>query len=100
MIGDSALAGKIILVSGGSRGIGRAIVESFAAEGADVFFFYRENAAAAREIVETARCNARPVVADQADVRDADACAAAVDKIQERCGRIEVLVNNSGVARD
>jgi 3-oxoacyl-[acyl-carrier protein] reductase len=100
MIGDSALAGKIVLVSGGSRGIGRAIVESFAAEGADVFFIYRENAAAAMEIVETARRNGRRVAADPVDVRDADACAAAVDGIQERCGRIDVLVNNSGVARD
>src|SRR5208282_2408399 len=48
---DAALTGKVAIVTGGSRGIGRAIVELLAAEGADVTFFYREHAAAAAEVV-------------------------------------------------
>ena len=51
MGGDSGLAGKAVLVSGGSRGIGRAIVELLAAEGANVTFLYRDQAEAAEEVV-------------------------------------------------
>ena len=47
MIGDSGFAGKTVIVTGGSRGIGRSIVELFAADGADVVFFYRSNSIAA-----------------------------------------------------
>ena len=48
---ESGLAGKTVIVTGSSRGIGRAIVELLASEGADVTFFYRDNAAAADEVV-------------------------------------------------
>ena len=51
MLTDSGLAGKAVIVTGGSRGIGRAIVEIFSAEGADVTFLFRENTAAAAEVV-------------------------------------------------
>jgi 3-oxoacyl-[acyl-carrier protein] reductase len=97
---DSGLAGKVVVVSGGSRGIGRAIVELLAAEGAEVTFFYRDNAAAADGVVSAARAQGRHVAAMQVDVRDAAACAAAVDAIVERTGRIDVLVNNAGIIRD
>ena len=49
---ESGLKGKVVLVTGGSRGIGRAIVERFAADGADVTFFYRGNEVAAREVLD------------------------------------------------
>ncbi len=97
---DSGLAGKVVIVTGGGRGIGRAIVELLASEGADVTFFYRDNAAAADEVVSTQHAKGRTVAAMQVDVRDAAACAAAVDAIAERRGRIDVLVNNAGVIRD
>ncbi len=100
MLGDSGLAGKAVIVTGGGRGIGRAIVELFAAEGADVTFFFRDNAAAAAEVVAAGRAAERRIAGEQVDVRDAQACAAAVERVVERCGRVDVLINNAGVIRD
>jgi 3-oxoacyl-[acyl-carrier protein] reductase len=100
MTPDSGLAGKVAIVTGGSRGIGRAIVELFSAEGADVTFFYRGQVAAAQEVVAAAQSAGARVEAEQVDVRDSKACAAAVDRVAERAGRIDILVNNAGVIRD
>jgi 3-oxoacyl-[acyl-carrier protein] reductase len=100
MIEDSGLAGKVALVTGGSRGIGRAIVERLAEDGAEVVFFYRGNGEAAAEVVEAARAAGWKAAAEQVDVTDAAACAAAVERTVERCGTIDVLVNNAGVIRD
>jgi 3-oxoacyl-[acyl-carrier protein] reductase len=97
---DSGLAGKTVLVTGGSRGIGRAIVELFAGDGADVAFFYRGNRAAADEVVAHARAAGLKVAAEQVDVCDSKAVGAAVERLAERWGRIDVLVNNAGVIRD
>ena len=97
---DSGIRGKTAIVTGGSRGIGRAIVEILAADGADVTFFYRDNAAAAAEVVAAAKARGDAVSALKVDIRDSAACAAAIDAIAERCGRIDILVNNAGVTRD
>jgi 3-oxoacyl-[acyl-carrier protein] reductase len=97
---DAGIAGKSVIVTGGSRGIGRAIVELFAAEGADVTFFYRDDAAAADAVVAAARAAGRAVTALKVDVRDSSACVAAVESVVERCGRVDILVNNAGVIRD
>jgi 3-oxoacyl-[acyl-carrier protein] reductase len=97
---DGGLADKVAIVTGGSRGIGRAIVELFAAQGADVTFFFRDNAAAADEVVASARAAGRKVAAEKLDIRDSAACAAAVDRVAERCERIDILVNNAGAIRD
>jgi 3-oxoacyl-[acyl-carrier protein] reductase len=97
---DSGLAGKAVIVTGGSRGIGRAIVELFSAEGADVTFLFRENIAAAAEGVAAGRAAGRQITAEQVDVRDLQGCAAVVERVVERCGRIDVLVNNAGLVRD
>jgi 3-oxoacyl-[acyl-carrier protein] reductase len=93
---DSGLAGKVALVSGGSRGIGRAIVELFARDGMDVIFFYRGSYQAAQEVV----ASGDKVEAMQVDVTDAAAVAAAVERIVDARGRIDVLVNNAGIVRD
>jgi 3-oxoacyl-[acyl-carrier protein] reductase len=97
---DSGLSGKVALVSGGSRGIGRAIVELFAADGMDVVFFFRDNAAAAREVAAAVQANGGKAEAVQADVTSAGAVNATVEKIVDARGRIDVLVNNAGIVRD
>jgi len=97
---EAGLADKVVLVTGGSRGIGRAIVELFAAEGADVTFFYRDNAAAADEVVGAARAAKRKVAAEKVDIRESAACASAVDRVAERCEKIDILINNAGAIRD
>jgi 3-oxoacyl-[acyl-carrier protein] reductase len=97
---SSGLAGKTALVTGGSRGIGRAIVELLAGEGADVTFYYRENAQAAQAVLDAAHAAGRKVNAEQLDVRDSAACAAAVERVASRAERIDILVNNAGAIRD
>jgi len=96
----SGLAGKHVLVTGGGRGIGRAIVELLADEGAHVMFFYRGNAQAAQDVVATQHDAGHDVRCAQVDVTDAAACQAAVEQFADRAGRIDVLVNNAGVVRD
>ena len=97
---DPGLADKVVLVTGGSRGIGRAIVELLASQGADVTFFFRDNEAAADEVVSAARASGLKVAAEKVDIRDSAACAAAVDRVAERCEKIDILVNNAGAIRD
>jgi 3-oxoacyl-[acyl-carrier protein] reductase len=97
---DAGIAGKTVIVTGGSRGIGRAIVDLFAAEGADVTFFYRSDATAAAEAAAAARAAGGEVNAEQVDIRDSQACGAAVERVVERRGGIDILVNNAGVIRD
>jgi 3-oxoacyl-[acyl-carrier protein] reductase len=97
---ESGLQGKTALVTGGSRGIGRAIVERLAGDGTDVTFFYRGNHAAAQEVIAGFDSAQRRVVAEAVDITDRDAIAAAVDRLIGRTGRIDVLVNNAGIVRD
>ena len=97
---DPGITGKVVVVTGGSRGIGRAIVELFGAEGADVTFLYRQDAAAAAEILAAGQAAGWRISAEQVDVRDPQACAAVVERAVERCGHIDVLINNAGVIRD
>ena len=100
MLTDSELAGKTVLVTGGSRGIGRAIVELFSAEGADVTFLFRENTAAAAEVVAAGRTAGWQVTAEQVDVRNPQGCAEVVERVAGRAGHIDVLINNAGLVRD
>ena len=94
---DSGLSGKTVIVTGGGRGIGRAVVELLAAEGADITFFYRADADAAKATVEATGARA---VAEQVDVCDSRAAADAVERVADRCGGIDVLINNAGIIRD
>jgi 3-oxoacyl-[acyl-carrier protein] reductase len=96
----SGLAGKTAVVTGGSRGIGRAITLLLAGEGADVTFYYRGNADAAAAVVAEGKAAGCPIVGERLDVRDSTACAAAIEQVAERRERIDILVNNAGVIRD
>ena len=97
---DAGIAGKCAIVTGGSRGIGRAIALLLAEEGADVTFFYRGNAEAAQQVLAAGGAAGHRIAAAQVDVRDSAACATAVEAIADRCGRIDILVNNAGTIRD
>lgn len=94
---DSELQNKIVIVTGGSRGIGRAIVESFAQEGSQVIFFYHRNQDLAESVVDQARENDQKVIALQVDTRNKSECEAAIEKIIDEFQRIDILINNSGV---
>jgi 3-oxoacyl-[acyl-carrier protein] reductase len=97
-INDAGLTDGVAIVTGGSRGIGRAIVELLAAAGMEVVFTYRDNATAAGEVAATSR--GRKISAEKVDVRDSAACTALAEKVFDRTGRIDLLVNNAGVIRD
>lgn len=90
------LAGRVALVTGGSRGIGAGIATAFAREGASVVITYLSREEAAEQVVERIRSNGVDGHAVRADVSRPDECRAAVDEVVERVGRINLLVNNAG----
>lgn len=94
------LAGQVALVTGGSRGIGKAIVEAFAREGAKVAFVYNSAKEAADSLVKALELDQREAWAIQADVKSKAAAEKVVEDILEKWGRIDILVNNAGVIRD
>jgi 3-oxoacyl-[acyl-carrier protein] reductase len=94
------LSGKTALVTGGSRGIGRAIVLRFATQGADVAFTYKGNAAAATETVSAVEALGRKGLAIQADASEPDSAEGVVKQALDAFGKIDILVNNAGVTRD
>lgn len=91
---------KVALVTGGSRGIGRAICVRLAKDGMDVVFNYNSGEEAAKETI--AQCEAYGVKAYgfQANVSSSEECAGLVKKAMEISGRLDVLVNNAGITRD
>ena len=91
------LEGRTALITGGSRGIGRAIAERFATEGADVAINYASNAHAAREVAESVEQQGRRARVYQADVGDEAACIAMCEAVIGDFGQIDILVNNAGL---
>ena len=94
------LTGKSAIVTGGSRGIGRAIVLRLATQGADVAFSYRGNEAAARETTAGVEALGRRALAVQGDAADPSAAEAVVAASLAAFGKIDILVNNAGITRD
>ena len=91
---------RVALVSGGSRGIGRAIAELLAAEGHKVAVNYVANAAAAAETVGAIEAAGGSAIPVQGDVGDEDAVTTLIAAVNEELGPIEILVNNAGITRD
>jgi len=94
------LEGKVAIVTGGTRGIGRTIVLDLAANGADVALNYRKSANLAQELAGTIREMGRRALVVQADVSSFDDAQAMVQKVLDEFGRVDILVNNAGMNWD
>lgn len=94
------LADKVAIVTGASRGIGRAIAEELAAEGAKVVVNYHSNAAAAEEVVNGIAARGGTAIAVQADAADPAQADALIKTAIATYGAVDILVNNAGTTRD
>lgn len=94
------LEGKVAVVTGASRGIGRAIAEELAAEGAKVMVNYNASGEEAEEVVAAINAGGGEAVAIQADISDSAAAEALIKTCLEIYGHIDILVNNAGTTRD
>lgn len=94
------LVGKVALVTGGSRGIGRAIALKLAENGADVAINYAGNTAAAEEVKAAIEQMGRKALLIQCSVADTDGVQAMVNQVVKKLGRLDILVNNAGITRD
>jgi 3-oxoacyl-[acyl-carrier protein] reductase len=94
------LSGRVAIVTGGSRGIGRAIALRLATQGADVAFTYRGNVAAAEATSAAIEALGRKALAIQADASDPDAADLVVKAVLAAWARVDILVNNAGITRD
>jgi 3-oxoacyl-[acyl-carrier protein] reductase len=97
---ESNLAGRVAIVTGGSRGIGRAIVETLARRGAAVGFAFREREEPARQVEEAITASGGRAVAIRCDVASETAVASFVDDVTRSLGPVDILVNNAGITRD
>jgi 3-oxoacyl-[acyl-carrier protein] reductase len=94
------LSGKSAVVTGGSRGIGRAIVIRLATQGADIAFSYRGNEAAAKDTTAEIEKLGRTALAVQGDATDPAAAEALIKAALDAFGKVDILVNNAGITRD
>ena len=94
------LTDRVALVTGGSRGIGRAISSALAAAGATVVVNYRGNAAAADETIAAITASGGKAIAIQADVANGDDVKRLFSEVTSAYGRLDILVNNAGITRD
>ncbi|HXU08657.1 MAG TPA: SDR family NAD(P)-dependent oxidoreductase, partial [Blastocatellia bacterium] len=96
----SEFTGRAAIVTGGSRGIGRAIVEELARRGANVAFSFSQNREMADQLVTQIQSDGTRALAFQADVTDFSAAEAMVKAVKSEFGSIDYLVNNAGITRD
>jgi 3-oxoacyl-[acyl-carrier protein] reductase len=94
------LTGKSALVTGGSRGIGKAIGLRLATQGADVAFSYKGNEVASRETAREIQAMGRRAIAIQGDVAQVESADAVVKTALDAFGKLDILVNNAGITRD
>jgi len=98
--GKMTLKNKVAIVTGGSRGIGRAIVLELASKGADVAFNYLKSKELAKEVEKEVSSRGRRALAIQSDVKDFNAMKDMVDKTKDKLGRLDIVVNNAGILKD
>lgn len=94
------LDGKVALITGASRGIGRAVAVKLASEGAKVAINYAGNTAKAEEVKAEIEKNGGMAILVQADISSSEAVDAMIEKVVEAFGQIDILVNNAGITRD
>ena len=94
------LKDKVALITGGSRGIGEAIVRQFAEMGCDVAFTYRSSGESAENIVKEASVAGRNVKAYKSDAANFDQAGELVKSVIEDFGKIDILINNAGITKD
>jgi 3-oxoacyl-[acyl-carrier protein] reductase len=95
-----SLSGKVALVTGGARGIGRATVLELAKSGADVAINYSGSEAAAKQVAEEVESLGRKAVIIQANVADSASVGEMVKKVVDEFGKLDILVNNAGITKD
>lgn len=95
-----SLANKVALVTGGSRGIGKAIVLELAQAGCDLAINYAGNEQAAKAVAEEVEALGRKALVIQANVADSAAVENMIKQVIEQFGRLDILVNNAGITRD
>lgn len=94
------LEGKVAIVTGASRGIGRAVAINLAQSGADIVVNYSGSEGAAQETVEVVQALGRKAIKFKANVANADEVASMVEEAHKEFGHIDILVNNAGITRD
>lgn len=95
-----SLKDKVVIVTGGARGIGRAIILELAREGVKLSFNFSKSSVAAEELLQEAKALGSEILSFQVDVRDFAKVKAMVDQTIEKFGKIDGLINNAGVNRD
>jgi len=96
----NSLLDKVVIVTGGTRGIGRAIVLAVCEEGADCAFTYSSNRSAAETLADDVRRMGRRPLPIQLDVRDYEGAIKLVEQVKQEFGRLDILVNNAGITKD
>jgi 3-oxoacyl-[acyl-carrier protein] reductase len=97
---EKALLDKVAIVTGGTRGIGRAIVLAVCKEGADCAFTYLQNLAAAESLAEEVLRIGRRALPIKVDARNYEGAKTLVESVKKEFGRLDILINNAGITRD